>query len=459
MAFGFRALLAGLIASLVLPGCLARTHCSPSRGPATASLEMLPETPRQAIEPNLDGVSTPSRPIDRRGELGFRYYALSAEACQCRAAEASSLGNLLASEGPAMRSASKGRSKPGDKGRTIVLAGASDEARNLSAAKALLIYYALAEGEARLDLADRGLVEIDDTIAKVEQMRERGLEIPFDAGALERQRIDLEGKRAELILNIGRGNHELLRTLHFETHDPNARIWPAVELRVDSEPVDVDQEIAAGLAIRPELRVLRHLPCLPASESVGAVKMLLGGINPMLGSTSSGGAFKLERLLFPSKIIEAEAPARRAQLQQMRERREHELADEIRQAVEAIETRLVRVSLAKELVESSRRHVAETEKKQPIGKATFVEVALARMKLIEAEAEVVSSVVAWHGAFVQLRQLQGRLLEECPDCPGDWNLMAVEGEVIESVTTPPAMDGEQELLPPQEVPPAPTDGE
>lgn len=457
MARGFGILLAGLVGSLALPGCSAHRCCGPAlpRAAGSASLEVLPVVERSALRANLDALRVPQRPRTRLpAGAGLVYYALTPPECQCRAVEASSLGNLLASEGPAQQAAVKGRRQPGDRGRTLVLAASSDEARNLSAAKALAIYYALAEGEARLDLSDQALAELDDVLAKIGQMRQQGLEIPVDPSELERKRTELESERAELELAIARGNHELFRSLDLDVRDRRARIWPQTELRVDAVPLDEDLEIEIGLATRPEIRVLRLLARLPPSESVAATKMLLGGLNPMLGGASAM-PLRLVQLVFAAKHLEAEAPARRRQLAELRQRRELELADEIRQAVEAIETRTQRAILAKENLESCRRLVADTEKKQPISKATFVDLATSRLKLIEAESAAVSAAVAWQGAVLQLRQLQGRLAEECSLGPGGW-CGAVSGGPSEQIIPPPPADV-QEPLPSvvEELPDAP----
>ncbi|HEX4147893.1 MAG TPA: hypothetical protein VHY20_02855, partial [Pirellulales bacterium] len=130
---------------------------------STPQLEAtLPQTGRGTITPDTSGVALPDE-VDKalglpRGAAG--YYDLDEVNCQCRAVTYSTMGNLLDSERQNLRRKAGHHISRVDAMRLDILATAALEARNESSSEALQIFYALAEAEARLDLAQHGESEL-----------------------------------------------------------------------------------------------------------------------------------------------------------------------------------------------------------------------------------------------------------------------------------------------------------
>ena len=65
-------------------------------------------------------------------------------------------------------------------------------------------------------------------------------------------------------------------------------------------------------------------------------------------------------------------------------------------------------------MENEEKRIKELEEKKAKGLDAEGELTTARLNLYKAQGELLRDVVDWKIARAQLRQAQGRLLEECP---------------------------------------------
>ena len=236
--------------------------------------------------------------------------------------------------------------------------------------------------------------------------------MPFDETDFQRQSDTLKSKREELELAIGQANHNLRRSLHLEAANPQARIWPATDLRPIYEPLDAEFEVQQGLATRQDIQVLRDLAYRLDGDSLDAGRQLLASFQGGLGSAPSRELSHLA-CLFGNKARAAEAQARRGQLSQLSREREIELAEDIRQAVATIDGRLRQINLAEDLAASWQTRSQSLHSESVTGKTGFPQISEARLKALEARGDLIHDIVAWKTAVVKLKELKGQLIVEC----------------------------------------------
>ena len=205
-----------------LPGCASHFRsatCRPGLAPPFGDL--VPEVgPRTPLTPDLSSITSLA---DVERTLGSppeadQYRLLTARQCQCLAAAESSLGNLLERE--SQLAAPRGWcGHKLDRGiaalRDLLAIRAIDE-RNSAAAKALELYYLLAEAEYNGDILKRSLKEIDSAIVNYQQVQKQGLRLPVDEGTLVRQRLELCDRQAQVQGAIPQLNGQLCLLLGWD---------------------------------------------------------------------------------------------------------------------------------------------------------------------------------------------------------------------------------------------------
>lgn len=344
-----------------------------------------------------------------------RYVAITAQEVQCLAAANATLANLGALDMPLASVLPGGR--PAAQQAAVVksdlLALRALDERNRAAGQALEMYYQLFEAEASIGALERSLAQLDEILADVESLRAKGLKVPVDVHELRAQRIELLDKQAEARLAIAKLNSGLRAMLGLPAGDTR-RFWPGDELIVDADRVDVEAAVAEGLAMRPDLALLRMLAQTLSRETLPAVQTALQSAGLSSDASLAGRRLwaPLVRWLTASRTS-LELSTRSQQLSQLAADGERAAAEEIRSAAETLDTRLQQVALAKETLDSRRQQTATLEKKRTLGDATPLEVLEAKMKAIEAENNLVRRVVAWEIARVKLKQAQGLLVFEC----------------------------------------------
>lgn len=470
-----------VVSTVLLAGCAHHLHRhTPSqRGSA----------PQQSLEETL----SPARPhsfsfddrrvgsldeVDRRLRLAARppadYHALSAEDCQCRAAQASEQGNTLAAERRAIGATFSPHGISEEEALKLrVLRATELEARNKSAALALTVYYHLAEAEANRELLQRGLKEIDAAQVNLGALREHGVQVPFDRGDLDRQRLDLKRKQIDLEYQLSKLNTELISLIGLTTENPRARIWPTTDWAVVVTPIDAEQSVQEALAWRPELGLIETLRSSLRSGNVDVTRGVLGGASGLLGmQTRFTGLISLlgmREFLGQRRSNRLELPERRRQLDDYARERRREVANETRQAVAEIETRLREIAIAKEEILSWQRQLDELAAKTRIDEASFIDITRARLKRLDAEGTEIGRIADWKIALATLKQAQGRLIAECQGPGHVFQPMTVadpQGRPLENLSDEPILEQPglgplppAEPVPPPEPPMPPPDGD
>jgi hypothetical protein len=165
--------------------------------------------------------------------------------------------------------------------------------------------------------------------------------------------------------------------------------------------VDVEQAVGTGIALRPDLAALRLL--CSALESVGPERIgeQLARIDPSLGGVRL--ACDEGQAVF----------VRRQQIGILQRSQQHAAEEEIRQAAQSVQSHLVRIALAKEQRGRCQDRLRVLTRRRAVDDGTTFEVRQARLRLNQAESDLVQQVVAWKLAQVQLEEAQGTLPMDC----------------------------------------------
>jgi hypothetical protein len=339
------------------------------------------------------------------------YRGLNEADCPCLAVRASTLGNLLDQKSQTLSQSMFKCLHSADKASELprtVLQIAADEARNRSAGDAMEAFYRLIEAEGRLPLLALGLKEVIESLKRAQEVLAKGLQPPVEITVIRKQLADLRSDEVNLRIAILQLNARLKVLLGLSCGD--CRLWPLADLKVVPEKLDIDEAVNYGLHHRPDLALLEVLAGSLDAGSLTLARQTLGGVNPLLGESSSTAGFaSLLACLCGSKTQSAEL-----QVQTLLAERTRQATEEIRQAVGLAGYRVRLIILARQKVEDEEWRIAELEEKKAKGLDAEGQLSTARLNLYKAQGEQLREVVEWKIARARLRQAQGRLLEECP---------------------------------------------
>ncbi len=299
--------------------------------------------------------------------------------------------------------------------RQTVLLYASEEVQNQVAGAALEAYYHLAEAEGKADLLAQGVAELDKAQRETESMVKRGLKPPVDLDVWTRQALTATSNSIEAQMTIDKLNSQLRSLTGLQDCGENWRIWNPEGYSVSEAPIDIEGAVATGLSSRAEIQLLRLLVREAGVGSHQVIDRLLQSINPLLGSSSKLGCEPLRKSLAIIRMVcsRSDAVTRRQQLSHYLAEREAAVSEEIRQAANALKDRTQLVALASARERSWASKVDEVKSRQKQGLASFAEIASADLDWFKARGDVITDVMAWHIAWVKLRQAQGLLPADC----------------------------------------------
>ena len=340
-------------------------------------------------------------------------WVLRPEDVKCFAAAAAPLANVIRSENRLTALESSPRSAQAVSLKSQWLALRAIDERNKAAARALEIFYLLAEVEANWDLLLRGFAETDDAIANLDRLKSEGIQIAvdLDSSELRRQRLGLVGSWIESETALRRLNGQL-RQLIGRTADDPLPIWPAADLGVTAETIDLESAIAVGMELRPDVELLRQLLRSVDTDTLAFVCSALRQIDGTLGLP----VLSTRRLRGRSARTreQEEVQVRRHQLRELLKSRQSLAAEEIRGAALDVTAALNQVALAMQTAGNRRQRVKSLEQKRgTAGAITAFDISAARMQLIDAERGLIHQVIAWRIAEVKLKEAQGLLAFEC----------------------------------------------
>lgn len=341
------------------------------------------------------------------------YYVLSAEECQCQAAAKSVRGNVLAAESQLVCSTRRdrhGRITPEGALLANLLAIRAVDERNQVSGDAMELFYRLAEAELQRNVIRRSLEKIDQAVHEYQELRDRGLALAIDEGALHRQRFEILKRQVQLETSADQAQGQLRRILGLDGEQP-AALSPAADLSVSVAPVAVEEAVARGLAMRPDMAMLRALGGNVNQETLPAVRAGLQQTDALLGALSPPSR-ALGRIL-GDRSSGCEWQTRQSQLELVLRDQRIAAEEEIRQAAREVESKLRQAALAKQTWESWTGRVRELQEKRGITDVTPFEIRTAELEALQAEGEAVRALVDYKVAEARLEEAQGLLAQEC----------------------------------------------
>jgi hypothetical protein len=398
-----RRLLAGLL--LMLSGCAHSGYTRTAPAPAGQIPPVyLSDSDNQ--RPALVVDVTEATASSTEEDAGF--CKLSESDAQQIAATRSLTGNLLARESDAVaaQGLQRGVNPCSVEILRSMLFAQSVMERNRSAGDALESFLLLAE-------AEDGLVRIKESLAEVEgmgndlnQVRSKGLAVPVTQTEIDQQRLALQHQMEETQAASRNLNGKLAELLSMDAAETR-HIWPEVDLKVDTAPLEVDAEVATALATRADLAMLEYLRSAVNPQTLPAIREALGGLSGGLGVTLAAAVGH-----FAGHTDTGESDHRRGQLDELLSYRRQSVTRDVREAMAEIESSLRQVVNSREQVKSQEQRVENLHQQRAIGASTTIDVRQGRLDLIRKQQQLFHDVVKWKIAVVRLREVQGQLAAE-----------------------------------------------
>jgi hypothetical protein len=408
----------GWLCLLAISGCCARRTCCQAEQ-RTCIVQPLADTISPVPSPGVVNANWASFPAAEQVTAASGaepaitgYRPLTAEQCQCQAVANAALANILAAESQYIRCTRVDRHgclTPDDALMADLLALRAVDERNKAAAAALELFYRLAEAQLQRDVLSRSLQEIDSAIANYGQLHQRGLPLPSDDSALQRQRLDLLARQVQLNTSSRDADGQLCRLLAVPYH-PLTPLSPVADLTLSATPVDIEAAVDLGLAMRPDLAMLRMLCGRLSVDTLPTARSAMQPMGSLLGAASSDTQHRLCKSGDDMQLA-CEQQTRLSQLCVALGDRTRAAEEEIREAAREIESRLSQAVLAKGKWVSWQQHLQGLRKKQEVAQATPFEISAAQLQTLQAESDAVSALADWTIAQVKLKKSQGALAQ------------------------------------------------
>ncbi|NOY42029.1 MAG: hypothetical protein GXP26_09350 [Planctomycetes bacterium] len=343
------------------------------------------------------------------------FQLLDESTCQCNAATNANLANMIELERHWAKVVIECDSKNVRKNLCLdrdLLALHAYGIRNTAAASALETFYQLAGLEAHKFYLGQGIEETEQTLERVNQFRLKGISLPdgIDRSALVARLSELTDQQLQLDFLRIQLNGQLQKLVGCPL-DENAFYWPNIEWTPNLKPLDVEVELADGLASRSDLRglslVIGNLekPTLPIAR--GVLKLAdstIGSVEPIDGLMHTIRCFRCNQ---------HEVPVRCRQLAMFYSETEKLATADIKSAVYKVTLQQQRVALAQDTVLELRKSLRELTETRDANDVTVFEISKLRGLVYEAESKLVEQIVALKVASVGLRKAQGTLPMEC----------------------------------------------
>lgn len=386
-----------------------------------------PAVARQNLEKGLGKLAhgladqSPSRLLD---PVGNPYRLIAPRDCQCEASRNAPLAGVLDQERASLHRGGQRislfccRQQENRELQEIVLLNTALEIRNQAAGTAMEAYYLLAGAEARAELLQESLAQVEQAVTRTREFQTKGLKPPIDPEVLKKQALELQADQAQNQLEILRLNGQLQRALSLDGDESDPwRIWPDLALDAAFDPqIDIDQAVAYGLQVRPQLVLLREVEQRLNRRTLSTVRGMMGSIHVLLGGEldrpTFAGLAALSRILRVGSQI-SEVRSMRNELQSHLRDQERVAASEIRQAVHELHARRQLVLMARERQAHAQTRLKEVVQLKQRGLATYAEELTIALEVTKARGEVVREWLQWQNAEVKVRQAQGILPLEC----------------------------------------------
>lgn len=288
--------------------------------------------------------------------------------------------------------------------------------RNEAAAAALTSFYQLAGLEAQNHYLNHALQEVGQTYARVEKLREAGQPLPegVNRQTVGTQYRELEDRLRQLDLQRLQLNGQLQSLVGCPINE-HKYFWPQLDWQPQLDAVDVEAELALGLANRHELRGLAVVLCNMEKVTLPMTRGVLQIADTTVGSVEPrDGVIHTIRCMH---CYDHEVPVRCQQLALFYEDTETKTTAEIKNAAYKITLQQSRIVLAQETVLDLRARIEELEKTQDTDNASIFTISRVRIDLDQAEADLVEQLITVKIAQVELKKAQGMLATECGYAP------------------------------------------
>jgi hypothetical protein len=373
--------------------------------------EKQPETDLEAVDAGPPTAVRAPEELDRVVSGAF----FTPLEIQCRAAQASSLGNLLRAE-QAAATAPRHAGRGADHASCVrkkMLGLAAEEARNRDAGAALLLYWSLAEAMHSRPILEEAVKTADLAIADHATLTNRGLEIPVEKAALLTRRLALEDSRLAMDAAVDTLSEAIQRAADLP-RGGLATARPGADAATLEETLDGDALVAEALARRPELRMLRMLQSNLDADTAPVARTALALVSPALGvGSGEKPCGLLLRCLTARENKRHETATVARQLRQLRHDREAAVADEVRRAARECGGNASRARVARDQLEINERALADLQEKLPSGGSDAFSLHVAELEVASARRSVIERLAAWERSRASLWQAQGILAEQC----------------------------------------------
>ena len=132
------------------------------------------------------------------------------------------------------------------------------------------------------DVLQRSVQEAEQSLANYRELHERGIVLPSDDTALQRQRLDLLGRQVELETSAHHAEGQLGRLLALPS-DPHVPLAAVADLTVSVVPINVETAVKDGLAMRPDMAMLRMLCERLGNDNLSTVRSGMQAMGGLLG--------------------------------------------------------------------------------------------------------------------------------------------------------------------------------
>jgi len=287
------------------------------------------------------------------------------------------------------------------------------EARNRSAAGGLELFYRLELAHAQREVLQDSLATVAGALEDRDRLLALGMTIPVPLDELRQQPFDLQSRLVALDQAIVRLSNELKDLLSLGPQGEPWLIWPLVEVRVDTHPIDVEAAVQIGLARRPEVGLLRRLDSMQSSDTLRALQPALSMVNPLLGMNCGSSA--LSRRTMPlflcSRGDESEDLASLRNLWDIyRQAREQEIAKETRSAALEVQATLEQIIVANGRLRHWETRIGQIKAREAGGVMSPLEQTQAELRRLDALAALWKSIADWQLAVAHLRREQFTLM-------------------------------------------------
>ena len=409
--------LLALIAMTVVTGCacpsggcgVPGTRCAPCVNELTMPDDRLPDF--------VDLVSVESLvPLPAPTET---YQSIDSATCQYRAATNTTQANLVELERHWAKIVLECDTKNVRKNLCLdrdLLALRATGLRNEAAGIALKAFYQLAGLEVQKNYLQQGIDESRLTLQRIDKLRSTGIELPekIDRTAVVSQLAEMEDQKLQLDFLRIQLNGQLQKTMGCPL-DEFTFFWPQVDWQLDMSPVDVEAELASGLATRSDLRGIGLVRCQLEKTTLPVARGVLKFAESTVGTVKPQDG--MIHWLRCYSCNETELPIRCRQLALFYSETEQAATAEIKNVVFQIILQQQRVAAAQSLLKQFQDHLQESEESRDIEDISIFEISSERARIYKTQSKLMERVVELRILQVSLREAQGMLAVECGFSP------------------------------------------